>query len=102
VADIEETETGPLVTIRHSKTDQEGAGDIIAISRGDVACPVKGPTGMAAGIEAGAIFRPIGKASKLRSGRLTDRSVANIVKAYASRAGLDVTVFSGHSLRWGF
>jgi hypothetical protein len=49
VADIEETETGPLVTIRHSKTDQEGAGDIIAISRGDVACPVKGPTGMAAG-----------------------------------------------------
>jgi hypothetical protein len=32
VADIEETETGPLVTIRHSKTDQEGAGDIIAIS----------------------------------------------------------------------
>jgi hypothetical protein len=49
VADIEETEIGPLVTIRHSKSDQEGSGDIIAISRGDVACPVKGPMGMAAG-----------------------------------------------------
>jgi site-specific recombinase XerD len=56
----------------------------------------------AAGIEGGAIFRPIGKASKLRSGRLTDRSVANVVKAYAARAGLDATVFSGHSLRSGF
>jgi integrase len=104
VADIEETETGLLVTIRHSKTDQEGAGDVIAISRGDVACPVKALRAWlrAAGIEAGAIFRPIGKASKLRSGRLTDWSVANIVKAYAARAGLDATVFSGHSLRSGF
>jgi hypothetical protein len=82
VADIEETETGLLVTIRHSKTDQEDAGDVIAISRGDVACPVKALRAWlrAAGIEAGAIFRPIGEASKLRSGRLTDRSVANIVK----------------------
>jgi site-specific recombinase XerD len=34
--------------------------------------------------------------------RLTDRSVANVVKAYAARAGLDATVFSGHSLRSGF
>jgi site-specific recombinase XerD len=104
VADIEETETGLLVTIRQSKTDQEGAGDVIALARGDVACPVKALRAwlQAAGIEGGAIFRPIGKASKLRSGRLTDRSVANIVKAYAARAGLDATVFSGHSLRSGF
>jgi site-specific recombinase XerD len=86
VADIEETETGLLVTIRQSKTDQEGAGDVIALARGDVACPVKALRAwlQAAGIEGGAIFRPIGKASKLRSGRLTDRSVANIVKAYAA------------------
>jgi site-specific recombinase XerD len=104
VADIDETETGLLVTIRHSKTDQEGAGDVIALARDDVACPVKALRAwlQAAGIESGAIFRPIGKASKLRSGRLTDQSVANIVKAYAARAGLDATVFSGHSLRSGF
>jgi site-specific recombinase XerD len=104
VADIEETETGLLVTIRQSKTDQEGAGDVIALARGDVACPVKALRAwlQAAGIEGGAIFRPIGKACKLGSGRLTDRSVANVVKAYAARAGLDATVFSGHSLRSGF
>jgi site-specific recombinase XerD len=34
--------------------------------------------------------------------RLTDRSVANIVKAYAERAGFDASAFSGHSLRSGF
>jgi integrase len=41
VADIEEAEAGLRVTIRRSKTDQEGQGVIIAIARGDVACPVK-------------------------------------------------------------
>jgi len=41
VADIAETETGLLVTIRGSKTDQERAGVTIAIARGDVACPAK-------------------------------------------------------------
>ena len=34
--------------------------------------------------------------------RLTDRSVATIVKAYAGRAGFDASTFSGHSLRSGF
>jgi hypothetical protein len=30
------------------------------------------------------------------------RSVANIVKAYAGRAGFDAAIFSAHSLRSGF
>ena len=34
--------------------------------------------------------------------RLTDRSVADIVKAHAQRAGLDPKLFAGHSLRSGF
>lgn len=34
--------------------------------------------------------------------RLTDRSVANIVKSHAERVGLDPALFSGHSLRAGF
>ena len=41
VADIEATETGLLVKIRRSKTDQDGEGVTIAIARGDVACPAK-------------------------------------------------------------
>jgi site-specific recombinase XerD len=104
VADIEETEAGLRVTIRHSKTDQEGQGVTIAIARGDVACPAKALREWlgAAGIEAGPLFRPINKAGRVARARLTDRSVANIVKAYAERAGFDASTFSGHSLRSGF
>jgi site-specific recombinase XerD len=104
VDDIEETETGLLVTIRHSKTDQEGEGVTIAIACGTVACPARAVRKWfdAAGIESGPIFRPINKAGTLAAERLTSRSVANIVKSYATLAGFDATIFSGHSLRSGF
>ena len=104
VADIAETETGLLVTIRGSKTDQERQGVTIAIARGDIACPVKALRAWldAAGIEAGPIFRPIDRHGNLLPSRLTAQSVANIVKAYAARAGFDASTFSGHSLRSGF
>jgi site-specific recombinase XerD len=104
VADLAEAKTGLLVTIRRSKTDQEGEGITIAIARGDFACPAKALREWldAAGIETGPIFRPINKSGAVAAERLTDRSVANIVKAYAGRAGFDATTFSGHSLRSGF
>ena len=104
VADIEETETGLLVTIRRSKTDQEGEGVTIAIARGTVACPARALREWldAAGLESGPIFRPINKAGMVATERLTCRSVANIVKSYATLAGFDATTFSGHSLRSGF
>ena len=41
IADIEETDAGLRVTIRRSKTDQEGHGQTIAIVRGGETCPVK-------------------------------------------------------------
>jgi site-specific recombinase XerD len=104
IVDTEETEAGLRVTIRKSKTDQEAEGVTIAIARGDVACPVKALRDWldAAGLEAGPIFRPINKAGTVATTRLTDRSVANIVKCYAGRAGFDAATFSGHSLRSGF
>lgn len=92
------------VTIRRGKTDQEGAGAVVAIVRGATACPVAALLTwlQAARITTGAVFRPIGKGGRLQAERLTDRSVANIVKAHAERAGLDPALFSGHSLRAGF
>jgi site-specific recombinase XerD len=104
VADVQETETGLLVKIRCSKTDQERAGATIAIAKGDTACPAKALREWldAAGTESGPIFRPIDKGGTVRASRLTCRSVANIVKAYAERAGFDASTFSGHSLRAGF
>ena len=57
----------------------------------------------AAGISEGALFRPIRKGGKaVEAERLSDRSVADIVKAHAKAIGLDQAVFSGHSLRSGF
>jgi site-specific recombinase XerD len=37
----------------------------------------------------------------VHGGRLTDRSVANIIKTHAENAGFDPDMFSGHSLRAG-
>ena len=53
----------------------------------------------AAGIESGAVFRPINKSGVVGTARLTDQSVALIVKSHAAQAGLDAKLFAGHSLR---
>ena len=76
--------------------------------RGSVACPVAALKAWleGAGINAGPIFRSV----KIRSvkkggavaGRLPAQSVADIVKTYAERVGLDPTLFAGHSMRSGF
>ena len=102
--DIEETAEGIRVTIRRSKTDQEGRGAVIAIPRGKLACPVEALKAwfQAALITGGPIFRPIAKGGRMLNTRLTGRSVANIVKIHAARAGLDPVEFAGHSLRSGF
>lgn len=65
--------------------------DLVAIPRGTVACPVAALKAWvtAAGITAGPIFRPIAKGGRMQDGRLTDRSVAKIIKGHATRAGLD-------------
>jgi integrase len=104
VADLAFSERGLDVTIRRSKTDQEGEGQHVAIPHGSRLKPVEAMKDWleASGIEAGPLFRPITRGSNLQAGRLTDRSVANIIKGYAASAGLVVADFSGHSLRSGF
>jgi hypothetical protein len=59
VADLEQADVGLRVTIRTSKTDQEGEGQTVAVARGDVACPVKALAAWleAAGISGGPPFR---------------------------------------------
>jgi hypothetical protein len=81
----EETPDGLRVTIRRSKTDQEGHGHVIAIPRGMIACPVTALKALleAAAITEGAVFRPL-------------------AKGHARRAGLDPNLFAGHSLCSGF
>jgi integrase len=104
VGHVTETADGLLILIPRSKTDQEGEGEAVGIVPGQIACPVAAYRSWinAAGITAGPVFRPIDMGGTVASGRLTARSVANIVKAAATRVGLDAAIFSGHSLRAGF
>jgi integrase len=102
--DIERTPEGIKVIIRKSKTDQDGQGQTVAILNGTRFRVVDALLAWlyAANINDGYLFRPIKKGGHLQARALTDRSVASIVKNYASKAGLVVDDFSGHSLRAGF
>ena len=53
-------------------------------------------------ITSGALFRRFSKGSKLSENRLTDQTVALLIKKYLNLAGIDSKNFSGHSLRSGF
>jgi site-specific recombinase XerD len=104
VTDLEFCDGGKRVHIRRSKTDQEGAGDTIAIAWGSVACPVKAVRAWlkASNLTTGPLLRSITKGGRIGIGRLADITVVRVVKASARRVGLDPKLFAGHSLRSGF
>jgi integrase len=54
------------------------------------------------GIRSGALFRPIDRRGRVGATRLSARAVALVIKRAAQRAGLDPTLYAGHSLRAGF
>jgi len=103
VEDLKPQEGGAVMTIRRSKTDQEGAGQEIGILNGTRVRPLDAVQAWlaASGITTGPIFRSINRGGAV-GGSLSDRAVANIVKASAAAAGLDPKDFGGHSLRSGF
>jgi integrase len=104
VEDLTEVPDGLRVLIRHSKTDQEGQGQEIAILRGVRICPVEAVQQWLARAEinSGPVFREVKKGGKVQAAALSAQSVALLIKRYAVRAGLDPKVFAGHSLRAGF
>ncbi len=106
VAHLKLSDDGFVVTIAKSKTDQEGQGQTIAIPQvpDSPYCPVRAVLEwmVMAGIEQDAIFRRVTKGNKLTKDRLTDQSVARIIKRLAARAGLMASQYAGHSLRSGF
>lgn len=104
VADIEETRDGLRITIRRSKTDQDGAGQVVGIPYGSdpATCPVRAVRAWkdAAGIVEGRLFRSVNRHGQAGEA-LSDRAVALVVKRAATAAGLDASRFAGHSLRAG-
>ena len=95
---------GLVVTIRKSKRDQEGKGRAVAVPRGrhEETCPVRAVRRWmeVSGLQEGPLFIRLDRGAKGQ--RLSDKSVALVVKKYAAKAGLDPVLFSGHSLRRGF
>jgi len=104
VADLEEVDEGLRVHIRKSKTDQEGAGEVVPVIRGNGNCPVQAVRAWleATGITEGPVFRRVGKGRKVFPAGLTPFSISEIVKRYAGLAGFTADEFAGHSLRAGF
>lgn len=105
VADVSVTRDGLVVTIRRSKTDQDGEGRKIGIPYGSNpdTCPVRALQDWLAqcGFTDGPMFRPIDRFSRVASIRLSAAAVAEIVKRYITAVGLNASDFAGHSLRSG-
>jgi integrase len=104
VADCAFGKDGLTVTLRRSKTDQDGQGRKIGIPYGSnpETCPVRTIQTWIeqAALSGGALFRSINRHGQVQA-RLSGIDVARVVKKLAQRAGLDATAYAGHSLRAG-
>ena len=104
--DLDFVPEGLKINLRRSKTDQFGEGFTKALPYFDNSkyCPVislKNYTEISK-ISSGPLFRRFVKGSKLSVNRLTDQTVALLIKQYLKLAGIDNKNYSGHSLRSGF
>ena len=104
--DLDFVEEGVKITLRRSKTDQFGEGQLKGLPyfTNEKYCPVTNLKNWIylSKIKTGPIFRRFAKGSTLTSHRLTDQSVALIIKDFLKKAGIENQNFSGHSLRSGF
>lgn len=102
--DVAFEERGLKLTLRHSKTDQNGEGQVIAVPAGQVVQPVARLRDWLAvrGSEPGPLFTQIDPQGRMTGEAMSDRSIARLIQKYAALAGLDPATVAGHSLRAGF
>jgi site-specific recombinase XerD len=102
--DVELVDKGLKLTLRHSKTDQDGEGQVIAVPSGKILKPVERLKAWLAvrGGSAGPLFYQIDPQGRLTDKPMSDRSIARLIQKYAARTGLDPETVAGHSLRAGF
>ena len=104
--DLDFVTEGLKINLKRSKTDQYGEGSIKGLPYLDNAqyCPVLSIKNWieVSKISSGPLFRRFSKGSKLSENRLTDQTVALLIKKYLKLAGIDNKNYSGHSLRSGF
>ena len=94
--DVEFVTEGVKILIKRSKTDQSGEGSIKAIPyfENHEFCPVIALKNY--------VNEKFTNKSKGKIFEISDKSVALILKRYAKKAGLDASMYAGHSLRSGF
>ena len=104
--DLDFVTEGLKINLRRSKTDQFGEGMVKGIPYFDSSqyCPVISLQKWIeiSKISSGPLFRRFTKGSNLSESRLTDQTVALIIKKYLKLAGIESKNYSGHSLRSGF
>ena len=104
--DLEFVKEGLKINIKRSKTDQFGKGSTKGLPYLDNPeyCPVASIQNWIeiSKINSGPLFRRFSKGSNLSEKRLTDQTVALLIKNYLNLAGIDSRNYSGHSLRSGF
>ena len=104
--DLDFVQEGLKINLRRSKTDQFGEGSIKGLPyfENTKYCPVISISEWIkiSKINSGALFRRFTKGSKLSGNRLTDQTVALLIKEYLKLAGIENSNYSGHSLRSGF
>ncbi len=104
--DLDFVEEGIKITLKRSKTDQFGEGQIKGLPyfTNEKYCPVTSLKEWInlSKIKTGPIFRRFSKGSILTNHRLTDQSVVLIIKECLKIAGIENQNYSGHSLRSGF
>jgi integrase len=113
IGDLDFTEHGLIVTVRRSKTDQDGEGAHLGIPFAkNGLCPVKTVKRWLNRISEkplppeNPVFPTIGRANRNKwhcetRSRLADRMISKIVKQYAKYAGMASEQYSAHSLRRG-
>lgn len=116
IDDVEIVEgKGVMLSISRSKTDQQGAGNQVAIWHNladPEFCPARAletwlqhrrlaPDMEGEGAAARPLFCAVTKGGKLTGEGLSDKAVVRLVKDKAAAAGYDPKMFSGHSLRAG-
>ena len=104
--DLEFVTEGLKITLKKSKTDQFGEGMIKGLPylENELYCPVHNLKKWLhiSNIKSGPIFRRFIKGSKISTNRLTDQSIALLIKKYLKLADIENANYSGHSLRSGF
>jgi integrase len=105
VADLAWVNEGIVVTVRRSKTDQEGEGFAKGIPLGQLleTCPVRALRHWlrVAQISSGPVFRALTPQGRLLARPMPAYTVARVLQRSVEVLGLDPREYGGHSLRAG-